>query len=145
VGGHPYESCQLLRGIPSQLRRTNPHAKGRSFLQLGRLQWKQHGKTAAPPANARSSPRVAGRPQPSIHAGGEKSPPAHGRRGVSPLHALHSSPLDTPCQHVWPRRWSKPPTTPRAATPSPPHSARRSRDIARIQIPHPRVSSTQLY
>jgi len=39
----------------------------------------QRGKTAAPPANARSSPRVAGRTQPSIHAGGEKSPPAHGR------------------------------------------------------------------
>ena len=34
----------------------------------------QHGKTAAPPANARPSPRVAGRTQPSIHAaGGEKS------------------------------------------------------------------------
>ena len=33
----------------------------------------QHGKTAAPPANARSSPRVAGRTQPSIHAGGEKT------------------------------------------------------------------------
>ena len=60
----------------------------------------QHGKTAAPPANARSSPRVAGRTQPSIHAGGEKSPPAHGRTGVSPLHALHSSPLDTPRQHA---------------------------------------------
>ena len=57
----------------------------------------QHGKTAAPPANARPSPRVAGRTQPSIHAaGGEKSPPAHGRTDVSPLHALHSSPLDTP-------------------------------------------------
>ena len=40
----------------------------------------QHGKTAAPPANARPSPRVAGRPQPSIHAaGGEESPPP-GRR-----------------------------------------------------------------
>ena len=39
----------------------------------------QHGKTTAPPANALSSPRVAGRTQPSIHAaGGEKSPPAHG-------------------------------------------------------------------
>ena len=57
----------------------------------------QHGKTAAPPANARPSPRVAGRTQPSIHAaGGEKSPPAHGRTDVSPLHSLHSSPLDTP-------------------------------------------------
>ena len=52
----------------------------------------QHGKTAAPPANARSSPRVAGRTQPSTHDSGEKSPPAHGRKGVSPLHALHSSP-----------------------------------------------------
>jgi hypothetical protein len=29
-------------------------------------------------------------------AGGEKSPPAHGRTDVSPLHALHSSPIDTP-------------------------------------------------
>ena len=36
----------------------------------------QHGKTAAPPANARPSPRVAGRTQPSIHAaGGEKGRP----------------------------------------------------------------------
>ena len=57
----------------------------------------QHGKTAAPPANAQPSPRVAGRTQPSIHAaGGEESPPAHGRTDVRPLHALHSSPLDTP-------------------------------------------------
>ncbi len=57
----------------------------------------QHGKTAAPPANARPSPRVAGRTQPSIHAnGGERSPPTHGRTDVSPSHALHSSPLDTP-------------------------------------------------
>ena len=57
----------------------------------------QHGKTAAPPANARPSPRVAGRTQPSIHAaGGEKSPPAHGRTDVSPSHVMHSSPLDTP-------------------------------------------------
>jgi len=57
----------------------------------------QHGKTAAPPANARPSPRVAGRTQPSIHAaGGEKSPPAHGRTDASPSHALHSSSLDTP-------------------------------------------------
>jgi len=59
----------------------------------------QHGKTDAPPVNARSSPRVAGRTQPSIHASGEKRPPAHGRTGVSPLHNLHSSPLDTPRQH----------------------------------------------
>jgi len=42
--------------------------------------------------------------------------PAHGRTGVSPLHTLHSSPLDTPRQHarVLPRRRSKPPTAPRA-------------------------------
>jgi hypothetical protein len=46
----------------------------------------QHGKTAAPPANARPSPRVAGRTQPPIHAaGGEKSPPAHGRTDVKPV------------------------------------------------------------
>ena len=52
----------------------------------------EHGKTAAPPANARLSSRVTGRTQPSIHAGGKKNPPAHGRTGVSPLHTLHSSP-----------------------------------------------------
>ena len=46
----------------------------------------QHGKTAAPPANARPSPRVAGRTQPPIHAaGGEKSPPARGRTDVKPV------------------------------------------------------------
>ena len=46
----------------------------------------RHGKTAAPPANARPSPRVAGRTQPPIHAaGGEKSPPAHGRTDVKPV------------------------------------------------------------
>ncbi len=84
----------------------------------------QYGKTDALSANALSSPRVAGRTQPLIHAGGEKSPPAYGRTGVSPLHALHSSPLDTPRQHacVSPRRRSKPPTMPPAATPSHPHS-----------------------
>ena len=70
----------------------------------------QHGKTAAPPANALPSPRVAGRTQPSIRACGEKRPPVHDRTGVIPLHALNSSPLDTPRQHarVSPRRRSKP-------------------------------------
>ena len=45
------------------------------------------------------------------------------------------SPLDTPRQHarVSPRRWSKPPTTPRAATPSHPHSARAA--AARTPMP----------
>ena len=46
----------------------------------------QHGKTAAPPSNARPSPRVAGRTQPPIHAAsGEESPPAHGRTDVKPV------------------------------------------------------------
>ena len=68
----------------------------------------QHGKTAAPPANARPSPRVAGRTQPSIHAaGGEKSPPAHGRTDLQPPRHPRQHPRAPP------RRWSKPPTTPR--------------------------------
>ena len=89
----------------------------------------QHRKTAAPPANARPSPRVAGRTQPSIHAaGGEKSPPARGRIDVSPPHALHTSPLDTPAstRGAPPRRWSKAPTSPHAAGPRPTRTTRSS-------------------
>jgi hypothetical protein len=82
------------RSAPHAARMQHPPRPSKSFFAGAAG---QHGKTAAPPANARPSPRVAGRTQPSIHAaGGEKSPPAHGRTDVSPSHALHSSPLDTP-------------------------------------------------
>ena len=97
---HTHTHCKQSKRQVSSPRR--PHAAPPSTVErvfAGAAG--QNGKTAAPPANARPSPRVAGRTQPSIHAAsGEKSPPAHGPTGartdVSLLHALHSSPLDTP-------------------------------------------------
>ena len=88
-----------LRFLPSPTPTTCSTPIGTTIERFFAASSGQHGKTDAPPVNARSSPRVAGRTQPSIHASGEKRPPAHGRTGVSPLHNLHSSPLDTPRQH----------------------------------------------
>ena len=62
----------------------------------------QHGKTAAPPANARPSPRVAGRTQPSIRACGEKRPPVHDRTGVCVCVFITAGPFTKLC--AWGRR-----------------------------------------
>ena len=93
------ESLQRRAFYPRPRR---PHAAPPSAQPSRDSSPEQRGSTERQlhPVNARPSPRVAGRTQQSIHAGGEKSPPAHGRTGVSPLHALHSRPLDTPRQHA---------------------------------------------
>jgi hypothetical protein len=81
----------------------------------------QHGKTAAPPANARSSHRVAGRTQPSIHAARSDSvPPAFRPRSSS---AHPDSHRRKPC-NAGPRRGRT--LTPSAQTPRTPQRSRRT-------------------
>ncbi len=98
----------------------------------------QHGKTAAPPANARPSPRsqdaLSRRYTPPV----ERRAHQHMAEQTSARHTRCTLAPSTPPP---PRRWSKAPTTPRAAAPPHPHSARAA--AARTPTPTDRNPAMQ--